>query len=563
MDILTLTGAFLVGTAVTVPAIYLFSWLTGSMLWATISVSILWIVVLSKIKLKKIRLETSSTLLLLFSLTFSSWMMFKTFHGDTSGQLFVGSNNVFDFGHALGIIRSFSWGSNIPMTSPFESGTPFFYHFFFYFWVAIWEYFGIPTVWAMNIPSVLSFTALLIVIYYLPQIIAKQKPFVGWIAVLLTITNSSLTFWKIIGHRDIWRLPTYPFAGPFDGSTISIFVTLNNYVNQRHLAFAVALGLFLFLLAAGSLGKRKASWNKDIILGIFTGLLVGWNMVVYLFIGAVISLLLIVHRRWKRFFTYVSISAIVGFLFMVPIVGFLSTAPKFIGLLLASRGGLMEPSWHIVDYLWQNLGFLPLAAGIGILALPKKIRIIFSPFVVGFFLICLFAAVGKRGFEQKSYSFFIIGINVLAAIGIGWLWRRVKVAAVIFMFILTVSGFVDLIPIKNEFAFPLVDADTVPLITWIRDSTPKDAVFVSYSDMIDPVVLAGRKNYFGFFGNIGWYDRSPEVAKIYAGDVMLAKARGVSYILAPKWEKTDFRYKIQLDLPVRYEDARYTVFAVE
>ena len=171
--------------------------------------------------------------------------------------------------------------------------------------------------------------------------------------------------------------------------------------------------------------------------------------------------------------------------------------------------------------------------------------------------------MGKRGFEQKSYSFFIIGINVLAAIGIGWLWRRVKVAAVIFMFILTVSGFVDLIPIKNEFAFPLVDADTVPLITWIRDSTPKDAVFVSYSDMIDPVVLAGRKNYFGFFGNIGWYDRSPEVAKIYAGDVMLAKARGVSYILAPKWEKTDFRYKIQLDLPVRYEDARYTVFAVE
>jgi len=217
--------------------------------------------------------------------------------------------------------------------------------------------------------------------------IAKQKPFVGWIAVLLTITNSSLTFWKIIGHRDIWRLPTYPFAGPFDGSTISIFVTLNNYVNQRHLAFAVALGLFLFLLAAGSLGKRKVSWNKDIILGIFTGLLVGWNMVVYLFIGAVISLLLIVHRRWKRFIWCMSVSVIVGFLFMVPLAGLLGNAQSFIGLLLTSRGSPTQISWNVIDYLWQNLGFLPLAAGIGILALPKKIRIIFSPFEIQPFLI--------------------------------------------------------------------------------------------------------------------------------------------------------------------------------
>ena len=43
-----------------------------------------------------------------------------------------------------------------------------------------------------------------------------------------------------------------------------------------------------------------------------------------------------------------------------------------------------------------------------------------------------------------------------------------------------------------------------------------------------------------------------------------AKARGVSYILVPKWQKSDFPYQIRLDmLPVAYEDARYKVFAVE
>ena len=82
--------------------------------------------------------------------------------------------------------------------------------------------------------------------------------------------------------------------------------------------------------------------------------------------------------------------------------------------------------------------------------------------------------------------------------------------------------------------------------------------------MIDPVVLAGRKNFFGFFGNVGWYDRSAEVTRMYLGDVDLAKARGVSYILVPKWQKSDFPYQIRLDmLPVAYEDARYKVFAVE
>ncbi len=81
--------------------------------------------------------------------------------------------------------------------------------------------------------------------------------------------------------------------------------------------------------------------------------------------------------------------------------------------------------------------------------------------------------------------------------------------------------------------------------------------------MVDPVVFAGRKNYFGFYGNIGWYDRSADVRKIYAGDTALAKSRGVSYILAPKWNKNDFPYAVKLTAPVAYEDARYIVFAVQ
>jgi hypothetical protein len=564
MDLFGLTGIFLVGAAIVVPVIYLLSWLSGSIFWGTFIAVIVLVLAAAKIKWKKIRLDTSSVLLLLGSFVFSTWIMFKTFHGGSGGEIFVGSNNVFDFGHALGIIRSMSWGTNIPLRSPFFAGLPFFYNFFFNFWVAVLEYFRIPIVWAMNVPSILSFTALLVVIYYLPQIIAKQKPLVGWVAVLFTITNSSLTFWKLLAQKaDILHLPTYPFAGPFDGSTISIFVTLNNYTNQRHLAFASALGLFLFIIVSKWATDRKITLTKMALLGLVTGFLLFWNMVVYALVVALCLLVLVLHERWKPGLAYVCVSCLVGILWMLPYIGYASHIVPFLQQLTA--GALPKPTqWSLVDYLWQNLGLLPVVAALGVIVLTKSPRKIFGLFVIFFIVECVASGIGHRGFEQKTFSFLITGINALAAIGVGWIWKKMKVAAVLLVFVLTISGFVDLIPIKNEFAFPLIGRDTAPVIAWIHSSTPKDAVFVSYSDIVDPVVLAGRRNYFGFFGNIGSMDRTPIVLQVYRGDAAVAKANHISYILVPKWQKNDFPYVVdertlRSIYPVAFEDDRVLI----
>ena len=304
--LLTVVGAFITGTGIGVPVTYFLSVLFAKteepILFAVtgfITVVCIAYYVLSARKMSKSPPSLSELLLLIFTGIFSFWLMTKTFHGGPNGELFVGSNNVFDFGHSLGIIRSFSWGSNIPFASPFQSGLPFFYHFFFYFWVAIWEYFGVPIIWAVNIPSIVSFTALCIVVYYAVQTIGKQKLVVGWIAVLFTITNSSLTFWSIVGKKDIWHLPAYPFAGPFDGSTISIFMTLNSYVNQRHLAFAAASGLFFYLVAARGLATKSVTIKKAAVLGVAVGLLFLWNMAIFGLTAGLVSFLFVLYRQWK------------------------------------------------------------------------------------------------------------------------------------------------------------------------------------------------------------------------------------------------------------------------
>lgn len=581
--LLSVVGAVLLGIGLSIPVTYVLTvlfaathdpMLYGVITYILLSGSLLLIWKRNAPKSKRQSIPLSEIILAVLVIGFSTWVMSKTFHGDAAGQLFVGSNNIFDSSYLVGLVRSMSWGANIPFGSPYFAGLPLFYHFFFVFWVALLEHFGTPLAWAVNIPGTLTFSALLLVVYFLPQLIAKQKPIVGWIAVLLTVTNSTLTFLHVPLTKDIWRLATYPFAGPFDGSVISIFMTLNNYVNQRHLAFAVALGLFLYLLAERSISQKTITARVSVVLGIAVGMLFLWNMAIFALTLGVVALLLLLNRKWKHVAAFIAGAAAISLVSVTGFMPFLYRAALFINsaFIKSSYGSYAHvPSWNIGTYLWQNLGILPVVVALGFLVLPKKNRLPFVPLLIAFVGLCFFAVVGNRGFDQKFLSFLIIGVNALAACGVHWLWvRRTLIAragAVIAIIVLSLSGFIDLMPIKNEFAYPILDRQTVPVVEWIHKNTPKESIFVSYADMIDPVVIAGRTNYFGFYGNVGWFDRSASVSRIYGGDSKEAKIQNISYVLVPKWDKNDFPYEVDIEklrevYAVAYEDDRYILFKI-
>jgi hypothetical protein len=55
------------------------------------------------------------------------------------------------------------------------------------------------------------------------------------------------------------------------------------------------------------------------------------------------------------------------------------------------------------------------------------------------------------------------------------------------------------------------------------------------------------------------------VKNIYAGDIALANKLGISYILVPKWEKSDFPYVTDTTYflghrRLVYEDERFIIF---
>jgi hypothetical protein len=579
-----------VGIGIGVPLTYIFTVIfsvypnalaLGSLMFTGVA----WGVIFVLRKRNLLRLSSFSVIdivAFVFSLLISTWIMTKTFHGDPSGRLFVGSNNVFDFGFAVGLMRSISWGANIPFMSPFFAGLPLVYHFMFIFWSALLEYFGVSATWAINIPSIYAFAILLLLSYYVPQRVLKQKPVVGLVTMCLVLSNSSLTFWHLLTRsgfslsalRDLWNMQTYPFAGPFDGSVISIFMTLNSFVNQRHLAFSVAMGLAIFLIANECCVSKKVHDAKLVLLGILMGSMFLWNMAVFIIVFPLVTVLIAVHKQWRAVILFGIVTVLTVLFSVLPMWTHIYKAILFLRFMYESGASATQvpgASWNIWLYLWENLSVLPLLALYGYIQLKKEARLSTIPFVFFFILLCVYASISKSGFNQKFLNVLIIGINMLAAVGVWHLWQKkiwfTKILGIVLFAWMTLSGVIDVIPIKNEFAYPLISEASLPLIRWIKQNTPKDAVFVSYSDIVDPVVLAGRKNYFGFFGNIGQYehDYATDVRSIYMGDVARASSKNISYILVPKGEKNDFPYQVKLPVlqssySVAFENENVMIF---
>ena len=88
---------------------------------------------------------------------FSSFLMWKTFRVNSSGNMQVATRVWSDFAATIPLIRSFSYGSNFPIQYPIFAGPPIRYHFVFFAVVGFLEKIGLRIDWALNGLSVLGF----------------------------------------------------------------------------------------------------------------------------------------------------------------------------------------------------------------------------------------------------------------------------------------------------------------------------------------------------------------------------------------------------------------------
>lgn len=512
--------------------------------------------------------------------------MFKSFSYDSTKHTFIISRHqVGDFGLHLSLTRSFSWGQNVSVESPYSPGKPLPYHWGFDFLVGILERMGVRIDIALNGLSIFLYTLLLWEIYRLSQIIFGKGRWLGIISVIFFVCSSNLSFLEFIRIHplslstfgELWRIPDYIYQGPFDGSIITLFFTQNVFLNQRHLVAALAISLVVFQWFLGHLLKKgKISISTLILMGLLYGVTSRLHSLVFVSTMLVLFGLGVLFEKmrivWLFFIGTFVVSAphMVQILAQRPMVGeslfhlgFLTQQPVSISRLVAF--------WH------ENLGMKLFLIPLGVLFATRKQRKIFA----AFFLLFLIGNTVRLSFRiEHNHSvfnyFFIVG-NMFAALALIVMWHRSalgKTIAVV-LFVLTIaSGVIDLMVIKNDFHYPVADAPTNRFMQWIKVSTPPRAIFLARQDTYDPITLAGRRNYYGtnYYLEVMGYDtaekkrRAKEFFEVRSDAVLRTmRAEGISYLVIPGGPVNDFPYSIdrkflESRLITSYKDTDVTVY---
>lgn len=539
----------------------------------------------SRVQTRCKRLSLHDLILIAITASISVWIMWKTIHVGVDGTIYVARNTVFDIAHALSVIRSFSWGNNIPFFSPFANGFQETYHFFFYFLVACLERFSVPLVVALNVLSSLGFALYLIMGYYIPQLIFQQKRWVGWITVILLLTHSTLTWLfalQMFGLRiqsgiSLWRISNYLFAGPYDGSVISLFYTLNVFVNQRHLAIGIAMSVWILIAAIMQLRKKSAEKTSLFILGVLTGLMIFWNVILC---WAVIFIMVIYILLWKRY-TYVW-TIICGFI--IPICIFFL---PYIRLSIASVGSsptlIQGTSMNIGSVILQQLEYWVNNLGFGIIAFVIGFCVIFPrhkkeiiPYIAVFITLCVGIKLERYDITQKVLTLWNVWFVVIEAIGVYWLWSKRSILrwlAIPLLFLLIASGCIDMMVIKNDYQYPAIPPSLQKTVYAISHLVPQNAVVISYKEMYHPVALAGRQQYYGFFASPQADYRMMITKEIFGSTSTVEiektiQGTPITHIFLSKQPISDFPYTINFDLyrslfPIVYEDERFLIIQVK
>ena len=360
------------------------------------------------------RTHRRETLFILIVLLVSSFMMFYTFHIN-NGRIYVGLSVFSDFGPHLAVIRSFSHGMNFPTEYPHFANGQARYHFLFQFLSGNLEYLGLPIDWAFNLPSIISLTVFMMLLYAL-AVILTGKPGVGFLSVILFFFRSSMAFFTY--WSELRQTPGGNIFARILGTDIFIGKTLhedwglwaqNVYVNQRHFAFALGIMLIIIIVllplfkkmlhalreksaTTGSVDDllqefmlRSDAWlpadiGRSVVIGVLLGLLSFWNGAVVVAALLILFGLAVFSKHRLEFANIALIAIAVSYLETLFFIGPGSSAlqPQIvIGFLAAQK------DWAgILRFYLELLGLLPLVLLTAFCFAPGGGRWLFIPFLL-------------------------------------------------------------------------------------------------------------------------------------------------------------------------------------
>ncbi len=520
---------------------------------------------------------------------FYSWVLFSsTFDYDVKlHEIKISARIWSDYGFHIPLIRSFSLGNNLSLEHPLYAHESIRYHFLFDFMVGALEKMGIPLDYALTLPSALLWTSLLVLIYYLAKGLFFGSRFVGFVSVALFLLNSSLSFVEFIKKyphdslssviKSWWNLKDYVAYGPWDGNIIAAFRNWNDYINQRQLIFGFAVVLLVLNHYIHEYFTRekeeKITYGQKAFVGLITGLLVLWQSHAFISLFGFLGLFFLLFPERKKSL----VAVVVAFLISLPQILWLQkSSPDVESHFSLSIGYLVVNHLIPVDFMpyrflnqgmsfiisfirywFFNIGLSLITIPVSFFLVDTQRKKVFLMFLSLFILGNLFRFSPDIGTNHKFFSLWILLTNMFTAyllyrlFHLGWGGR---VLTVVLLFFLTVSGLVDIPPIKNDFTVTNPDFRRQPLAKWALENTDTNAVFLTTFRIYNPVSSAGRRTmqgwpYFAWGAGFNTLKRESIGKKIYETNskeelCSLLRENRIDYIQTEKQSEKDPPFKI-------------------
>jgi len=485
-------------------------------------------------------------------LILACWLMFATL-SFKDGQFQIAFKAWTDFGANVSLTQSFALGKNFPPQHPFFPGEFIRYHFLFWFQTANLEFLGLNPVWSINLLSVLSLLALMVLIATFGEVLFKSR-IVGRIGAALFFFSSSLSYLPFLRSQPSMRDALSAIVGateflpsgyPFRGETWGV-LSANVFAYQRHLISGIGL-FFVALIFAIDEYQRRAAIKREkqiesilqvddepasepippdqppeaippgqpreadppaeptnfagfsswIFAGLLIGLLPYWNSPTFIAGLAVFGCLLLLAPSRSRTAILVLVALVVG----LPQVLMLRSG-NTVTYSLFNPGYTLEnvSLWLIVKYLGWTFGVKWILLWVALVfanGFHRKLLLALTSLVVIVFLFQLSVDVFNN---HKLLNIWATCVNVYAAYA---LWEVAKqkifgpVLAVALTILTVCGGVIDLFPLHND---PML---TVPykndrLSQWLLTNTQPSDIFLTHTLLTHPILFSGRKIYLGY-----------------------------------------------------------------
>jgi hypothetical protein len=233
-------------------------------------------------------------------------------------------------------------------------------------------------------------------------------------------------------------------------------------------------------------------------------------------------------------FVFVSASRIpliIGSLFSLPFLLLFYQIALPTGSPVFEPGYLSTKPFAFLSFLqfWiHNLGLHLLFIPLGIVLIKKPYRWLVFPLLIIFIVPNLFRLSTDMINNHKLINFFMIFGGIYAALAIAQLFSKnthslLKVFIVPILFLLTFSGILDFLVIKNDYHLTLDDLPKNKDATFIALATQPRDVILNSTWFYHPASLAGRSIYNGyafFTWSAGYdtYQREAVVKDIYRSE---------------------------------------------